>query len=136
MWLDAGIKGQIQLDKKAKDLLKKYGKVESIAVEEIYWRKAHWIHQFFVDEVQDGADNCAEYFVSADDLHKLLDKCTIIIADPSTFDDILPSYQPYIGDWWEDDRQLNDIKRTKERIDQALPKIENGEIEMYYRSSR
>ena len=37
----------------------------------LYWRKANHIHKWFVDNVQDGCDNCAYYPVSNSDLKKL-----------------------------------------------------------------
>ena len=40
-----------------------------------YWRKANAIHKWFVDNVQEGNDNCGEYYVSTDKLKELLDTC-------------------------------------------------------------
>ena len=40
-----------------------------------YWRKANQVHNWFVQNVQDGVDNCAEYYVSKDGLVELRNKC-------------------------------------------------------------
>jgi len=62
-------------------LIKKGGKVlKSIdpkritnIVEEVgYWRKANAIHGWFVDNVQDGVDNCGEHYVSEEQIKELL----------------------------------------------------------------
>jgi len=46
-------------------------------VEEIgYWRKANAIHNWFVQNVQKGKDDCRAYSVSTDDLRKLLSVVT------------------------------------------------------------
>ena len=37
-----------------------------------YWRKANHIHKWFVDEVQEGIDDCGEYEVSHEQLKDLL----------------------------------------------------------------
>ena len=37
-----------------------------------YWRKANHIHKWFVDNVQNGVDNCERYYVSREDIEKLL----------------------------------------------------------------
>ena len=37
------------------------------------WRKANAIHNWFVQNVQDGNDNCKEYYVSKESMQKLLD---------------------------------------------------------------
>lgn len=40
-----------------------------------YWRKANWIHKWFVDNVQGGKDDCERYVVSYDALEKLETVC-------------------------------------------------------------
>ncbi|HTU12430.1 MAG TPA: hypothetical protein VMG08_16180 [Allosphingosinicella sp.] len=47
--------------------------------EVMYWRKANHIHNWFVENVQDGVDNCATYYVSSDHLSELLDACERVI---------------------------------------------------------
>jgi hypothetical protein len=47
-------------------------KISEIVEEYGYWRKANAIHQWFVDNVQDGEDDCKEYYVSEDKLKELL----------------------------------------------------------------
>jgi hypothetical protein len=37
-----------------------------------YWRKANAIHKWFVDNVQDGNDDCGEHYVSKEQLKELL----------------------------------------------------------------
>jgi hypothetical protein len=60
-----------------------YIKPERISVieeEVMYWRKANHIHQWFVDNVQDGNDDCGMYSVSREKLLELLNLCETIIA--------------------------------------------------------
>lgn len=40
-----------------------------------YWRKANAIHQWFVENVQYGEDNCHRYRVEKSDIEKLLETC-------------------------------------------------------------
>lgn len=51
--------------------------VYGITVETVcaYWRKANSIHKWFVDNVQNGEDNCGEYYVSTEQLKELRDLC-------------------------------------------------------------
>ncbi len=45
-------------------------------IEEVgYWRKANAIHNFFVNECQDGEDDCKEYYVPIHILNKLYKIC-------------------------------------------------------------
>lgn len=60
------------------DSEKKYGWktiIETIAD----WRKANHIHKWFVDNVQDGVDDCGTYEVSKEQLEELLDICKKVI---------------------------------------------------------
>lgn len=53
----------------------------SYITEEVgYWRKANAIHKWFVDNVQEGNDDCKEYFVSREKLKELLDLCERVSA--------------------------------------------------------
>ncbi len=48
-------------------------KINCIEEDVGYWRKANHIHKWFVDNVQDGNDNCKEYYVSRENLIELQD---------------------------------------------------------------
>jgi hypothetical protein len=52
----------------------------SYIIEEVaYWRKANAIHNWFVQNVQSGEDDCGEYYVSTQNLKDLLDTCDTVI---------------------------------------------------------
>lgn len=40
-----------------------------------YWRKANQIHNWFVENVQDGENDCGDYIVTKEKLQELLDIC-------------------------------------------------------------
>lgn len=48
---------------------------ESLSEEVAYWRKANQIHKWFVDNIQNGEDDCGCYNVSKDQLEELLGIC-------------------------------------------------------------
>lgn len=48
-------------------------KVKEISEDAGYWRKANAIHNWFVQNVQDGEDDCKEYYVSEEQMKELLD---------------------------------------------------------------
>lgn len=52
-----------------------YSPWESFFSEVGYWRKANAIHKWFVDNVQDGIDNCEYYEVTKEQLEELLEVC-------------------------------------------------------------
>lgn len=45
-----------------------------------YWRKANAIHKWFVDNVQNGEDDCGDYSVSKELLEKLLNDCYTVLG--------------------------------------------------------
>ena len=50
-------------------------KVSEITEEIGYWRKANAVHKWFVDNVQDGKDDCGSYYVSKEKLQQLMHDC-------------------------------------------------------------
>ena len=59
---------------------------ESFFSEVGYWRKANAIHKWFVDNVQNGVDDCEYYEVSKEQIEELLDVC-IQVRDNSKMAD-------------------------------------------------
>lgn len=45
----------------------------------MYWRKANAIHEWFVQNVQNGEDDCNEYDVSEEDIRKLIGCCQDVL---------------------------------------------------------
>ena len=50
-------------------------KICSIVEEICYWRKCNAIHRWFVENVQEGEDDCGTYYVGRDQLKELLTTC-------------------------------------------------------------
>jgi hypothetical protein len=53
-------------------------KISHIITDAAYWRKANQIHNWFVQNVQDGNDDCREYWVSKSKLQELYDACVLV----------------------------------------------------------
>jgi hypothetical protein len=69
----------------------KANRVTYIEEEVGYWRKANQIHSWFVDNIQNGIDNCGNYYVAAHQLKELLDVCKQVEADNSLAESLLPT---------------------------------------------
>lgn len=50
-----------------------------IKVEVAYWRKANQIHNWFVQNVQNGVDDCGNYYVEVEQLATLRDLCREVL---------------------------------------------------------
>ena len=103
-------------------------------VEEVgYWRKANQIHQWFVENVQGGEDNCAEYYVGSDKLEELLDLCKKVQTDNSLAEALLPTQGGFFfGGTQYDEWYFKDIENTIEILEKVL--TEKG-ADYYYSSS-
>lgn len=53
---------------------------KSLFKEVVYWRKANAIHQWFVDNVQDGSDDMDYYEVSKEQIEELRDVCAEVMS--------------------------------------------------------
>ena len=72
------------LIKKYKEYVKECGTYHhwnSLLEEVGYWRKANQIHKFFVDNVQNGTDDCDMYLVNKEDLEELLDRVNKVLEN-------------------------------------------------------
>ena len=86
-----------------------------------YWRKANQIHKWFVDNVQDGVDNCATYYVDVEQLKELKSICEAILNDHSLAEELLPTSEGFFfGGTEYDDFYFNDLKDTIDIINYCL----------------
>ncbi len=105
-----------------------------------YWRKANAIHQWFVENVQSGEDNCARYYVSREQLAELRDECRAALAkleagDADGAEDILPPTSGFFfGSTEIDSWYKKDLEHTVNVLEKVLsPKFEK--FDFTYRSS-
>ena len=110
--------------------------VQEIILAVGYWRKANQIHQWFVDNVQGGADNCDSYYVSTDKLKELLAICQTVKLDPERGARLLPTVSGFFfGSTEYDEYYMWDIKNTIKIIQDTLKTHESLEGQYYYQSS-
>ena len=113
----------------------------TIKLEEVaYWRKQNAIHKWFVDNVQEGVDNCALYFVSETHLKKLLVECKKVLENPTVENAmrILPTVSGFffggtdLNDEFELEYYLEGLKYTVQVLRELL---NDNEDEFYYYQS-
>jgi len=87
--------------------------------EVMYWRKANAIHNWFVENVQGGKDDCDTYSVShqqLSELAKLIDRA-IKIKDPS----LLPAVSGFFfGDTEYDEYYWQTLEFTSQRLHELM----------------
>ncbi len=126
----------------------KYSKWLSIFEDIGYWRKANQVHNFFVQECQDGIDECQLSMISKDKLEDLLDRCKRamklkkiylndgIIKDGQGLETFLPTSSGFFfggtefNEWY-----FEDIAETKKLITKVLKETDFDKQVIFYRSS-
>ena len=68
-----------------------------------YWRKANQIHRWFVDNVQDGRDECKIHELGKEKLEELLSLCREVKENPEQASKLLPTQQGFFFGSYEYD---------------------------------
>ena len=101
-----------------------------------YWRKANHIHQWFVDNCQEGRDECQEAWVSREQLQQLAEVCKTVLDDMSKAEELLPTQSGFFfGGTDYDEFYRGDLEYTVERIEKILADKALEKCEFYYQSS-
>jgi hypothetical protein len=89
----------------------------------MYWRKANAIHRWFVDNAQNGVDECQYTPLSGELLVGLVDICEQITADPSKKELLTPTAGFFFGNAEYDDWFFADVKATAASLRTAMELI-------------
>jgi hypothetical protein len=140
----------------------KKDRISSIEESVAQWRKANHIHQWFVDNIQDGEDNCREYYVDRDQLKELVQACkdvkesllkspkkkvqvecwkdgqkmydeVEVFEDTSVAEELLPTQPGFFFGGTEYDEWY--VKSLDETIEMLEPLIDEEGGEFYYQAS-
>lgn len=99
-----------------------------------YWRKANAVHQWFVDNCQNGEDDCRYAYVDREKLKELKALCQKVLLQPAMADEELPTQQGFFfGSYEYDEWYFEDMKKTVSIIDNCLDMPDDWEF--YYHSS-
>ena len=115
-------------------------KIVNLEFEAGYWRKANAIHNWFVTNVQNGNDDCGEYYVDLAQLKDLKSLCKHILhnrkrGNKNLLDkfckDLIPTKEGFFfGTTDYDDYFFGSLKQTIEQLDNL-----DDKGEYYYKSS-
>jgi len=123
----------------SKKIGKLFNKIKDFSVKQVeievgYWRKSNAIHKWFVENVQDGEDDCGKYYVGKKQLEKLKEICEEILKDKKKAKELLPAQSGFFfGNTDYDEFYFDDLKHTIKTIKKALELPEEWDFE--YRSS-
>jgi hypothetical protein len=107
----------------------------TLEVQVAYWRKANQIHKWFVDHVQNGKDDCGDYYVSREQLQLLLDTCKIVLIDREEASQLLPVQEGFFfGSYEYNEYYFSDIQDTIDQLEKVLTEYPQ-DWEFKYQSS-
>lgn len=101
-----------------------------------YWRKANAIHNWFVQNVQDGVDECQKSYVSSEQLQSLIMVCKDVLEDHKKAERLLPPVSGFFfGSTECDEGYFEDLKNTVTQLEQILNDPALEKMELYYNAS-
>jgi len=105
----------------------------SYIIEEVaYWRKANAIHRWFVEQVQEGKDDCGEYDVASDQLAELRDLCAKVLANRDKAADLLPAQSGFFfGPTDYNDYYFSDVQETHDTLTALLLESKYGDYQYH-----
>lgn len=118
------------------DTEKKYG-WSRIMDQVAYWRKQNAIHRWFVENMQDGEDDCDYHAeVTKEDLRDLLNLCNRILHNKSLASELLPTQGGFFfGETAYDDWYMDGIQYTADKIYEIFNTTDFEKEMIYYISS-
>jgi hypothetical protein len=114
------------------------GKINYITEEVCTWRKANGIHAWFVNNCQDGNDDCKRYYVSIEKLKELHGIIVKILDNFKLAEELLPTQSGFFfGSYDYDEYYFDDLKFTRDVLDAEFKNYEEFKKypDYYYDSS-
>ena len=110
-----------------------FKKITYIDEEVGYWRKANAIHNWFVDHVQEGVDDCKEYYVDFETLEELLGICKQVQENHDLAEELLPTIEGFFfGGTEYDEYYFDDIQRTIDILTKVIEEEEEYNKNKFY----
>jgi hypothetical protein len=101
-----------------------------------YWRKVNAVHNWFVQNVQDGRDECQKAWVPREKLVELLEACETVLADATKADELLPPQAGFFFGGTElDEWYYEGLKYTAEMLNHVLTSETLKDYDFEYQSS-
>ena len=129
------VKGTVEITVDGEPLPITFNRISEITENVVYWRKANAIHKWFVDNCQDGIDECQDTYVEKESLEELLDLCKQVKKDNKLAPTLLPATSGFFfGGTDYDEWYFDAINHTIKAIS-ALLAEDISQASIYYHSS-
>jgi hypothetical protein len=99
----------------------------SVSIQVGYWRKVNAIHNWFVEELADGKDECQPIYVPRSSLIDLKILCEEVLADHSKAGDLLPTGSGFFfGSTEYDDWYFYGLEKTVKIVSKLIEDVPEG----------
>ncbi len=89
-----------------------------------YWRKANAIHNWFVENVQGGNDDCGSYYVDQEQMQELLDCVNLVLKKSVVVPGMVKNGATFSGGGWKDNMESGEGISNPEIAKEHLPTAE------------
>lgn len=105
-----------------------------VSIVAVYWRKANQIHAWFVQNVQEGVDECERHWVPQ--LDELRDLCLDVLENGGAEEKLPTQSGFFFGGTAYDEWYTGDLEHTAKSLTKLLEKVpEDSRVQFYYQSS-
>lgn len=103
----------------------------------MYWRKANQVHNWFVNELADGVDDCRPLELTVERLRELVELCDKIVEDNSKAEELLPTESGFFfGATEYDEYYFGEVAHTADRLRYIVAEAEAKGIDwLVYQAS-
>lgn len=134
------VKAKISITVNKKKVNINPNKISYIHEEVAYWRKANHIHLWFVENCQDGEDDCRDAHVSVAQLKELIALCKEVLEkkDNAFSEANLPTQGGFFfGSTEYDEYYYSDVEDTIKQLTEAVENVDEKDyhIDFIYHSS-
>jgi hypothetical protein len=120
-WSDDEDKKEFEVTLSYKGKQMKLENPKEISEEVGYWRKANQVHNWFVQNVQEGEDDCKSYEVSREQLQTLLKLCKKVKKTARVVDGDVVTGMVFENGQLREEQRVGKVIENKEEIDALLP---------------
>ncbi len=107
-----------------------------VSIVAVYWRKANQIHAWFVQNVQEGVDECERHWVPREKLVELRDLCLDVLENGGAEEKLPTQSGFFFGGTAYDEWYTGDLEHTAKSLTKLLEKVpEDSRVQFYYQSS-
>lgn len=114
-------------------------RVSEITEQIAYWRKANHIHNWFVENVQNGEDDCGEYYLTEEHVKSLNEACKKVLDDNSLAEELLPTASGFFFGGVEYDKyyfeSVLDTWNITSALIQEMKSWNSGRTDLSYQAS-